>query len=107
MRSTTLDGFETCCAALRSPTFDLRPLFTKVGSGVDDALLVVGAKDANLPQTMETMRENIEVGFNTAGKERKILLKVIPDAGHVCYVDGFEKFCQTVLPFVTFHKASR
>jgi 3-oxoadipate enol-lactonase len=100
MRSTTVAGFETCCAALRSPTFDLRPLFAKVASGVDDALLVVGSKDANLPQTMDTMREGIEMGFKKAGRERNVLLKVIPDAGHVCYVDGFESFCQAVVPFL-------
>ncbi|OIW25469.1 alpha/beta-hydrolase [Coniochaeta ligniaria NRRL 30616] len=100
MRSTTVDGFEACCAALRSPTFDLRPLFAKVASGVDDALLVVGSKDANLPQTMDTMRERIEEGFQNAGKTRKVLLKVIPDAGHVCYIDGLERFCEAVVPFL-------
>jgi pimeloyl-ACP methyl ester carboxylesterase len=100
MRGTTVAGFETCCAALRSPTFDLRPLFTKVASGVDDAMLVVGSRDANLPQTMDKMRDGIETGFKEAGKERNVLLKVIPDAGHVCYIDGFEDFCQAVLPFV-------
>lgn len=101
MKSTTVDGFETCCAALRSPTFDLRPLFGKVAAGLDDVLLVVGSKDANLPQTMDTMREGIEAGFRSAGKERSIALKVIQDAGHVCYVDGFEKFCQAVVPFLS------
>lgn len=101
MRSTTVDGFETCCAALRSPSFDLRPLFGKVASGVDDVRLVVGAKDANLPQTMNTMREQIEEGFRDAGKEKSVALEVIPDAGHVCFIDGFEKFCQVVVPFLS------
>lgn len=100
MKSTTVDGFETCCAALRSPTFDLRPLLPKVASSVDDVLLVVGEKDANLPQTMDTMRKQIEEGFQKAGKEKSVALEVIPNAGHVCFIDGFDKFCQVVVPFL-------
>ncbi|KAH8658031.1 Alpha/Beta hydrolase protein [Xylariales sp. PMI_506] len=100
MGNTTIDGFETCCAALRSASFDLRPLLPKVGSGVDEALLVVGAKDANLPQSMEVMRKDIEGGFASAGKKRDVKLTVIPNAGHVCYIDGFDAFCATVVPFL-------
>ncbi|KAK0388823.1 hypothetical protein NLU13_5066 [Sarocladium strictum] len=100
MRRTTIDGFETCCHALRSPSFDLRPLFGKVAAGVDKALCVVGENDANLPQTMETMRAGIEKGFEAAGKPQKVELKVIKNAGHVCFIDGFDQFCKDVLPFV-------
>ncbi|KAH8886225.1 alpha/beta-hydrolase [Thozetella sp. PMI_491] len=93
MGSTTVDGFETCCAALKSISFDLRPLFIKVGASVDDALLIVGENDANLPQTMEVMRKCIEAGFRAVGKNQNISLRVVPSAGHVCYIDGFESFC--------------
>ncbi|KAF7558072.1 hypothetical protein G7046_g5875 [Stylonectria norvegica] len=100
MLTTTVDGFETCCHAIRSKEFDLRPLFVKVGAGVDDALCVVGEKDANLPQTMEDMRAQIEAGFKAAGKDKKINLAIIENAGHVCYVDGFEQFCDSVIGWV-------
>ncbi|KAL2206872.1 alpha/beta-hydrolase [Sarocladium strictum] len=100
MLRTSIDGFETCCHALRSKTFDLRPLFGKVGAGVDKALCVVGENDANLPETMETMRQEIEKGFQAAGKSQKVQLKLIKKAGHVCFVDGFDQFVKDVLPFL-------
>ena len=100
MRSTTLDGFETCCAALRSPTFDLAPLLQKVGAGCDDALLMVGEKDADLPVKMEDMRKGIEKGFHSAGKQKQISLKVIEKAGHVPYIDGLEQFTKTLVSFL-------
>lgn len=100
MLQTTVDGFETCCHALRSSTFDLRPLFSKVGASVDEAICVVGEKDANLPQTMEEMRAKIEEGFAAAGKSKKIELALIKNAGHVCFIDGFDQFVQVVTPFL-------
>lgn len=101
MLRTSLDGFETCCAALRSPSFDLRPLFTKVGAGVDDAVCLVGEKDANLPQTMAEMRTKIQEGFGAAGKGNvEVELKVIKDAGHVCFIDGEKQFLDTIVPFL-------
>jgi pimeloyl-ACP methyl ester carboxylesterase len=100
MRRTTLDGFEACCAALRSKTFDLRPLLSKVGAGVDDAICIVGERDANLPQTMEEMRAKIQEGFVAAGKPKSIELKIIKNAGHVCFIDNFKQFMETVLPFL-------
>jgi 3-oxoadipate enol-lactonase len=100
MHRTSVDGFETCCHALRSESFNLRPLFGKVGSSVDDALCVVGEKDANLPQTMEVMRQQVEEGFATSGKTKTVELAVIKDAGHVCFVDGFDQFIQVITPFL-------
>jgi len=100
MKSTTVDGFETCCAALRSAEFDLEPLLGKVGAGCEDALLVVGEKDADLPVKMQDMRAKIAKGFADARKEREVELKVIKNAGHVCFVDGFDQFCETVIPFL-------
>lgn len=100
MSGTTVDGFETCCHALRGKDFDLRPLFTKVGAGVDDALLVVGEKDANLPETMEEMRVKVEEGFKAAGKDKKIDLVLIQNAGHVCFIDGFDQFVSKVISWL-------
>lgn len=100
MLRTTVDGFEACCHALRSDTFDIRPLFRRVGAGVDEALLVVGEKDANLPQTMATMRDEVQKGFEDAGKSVKVELRVLKNAGHVCYVDGFEQFRDDVLSYL-------
>ncbi|PKS06244.1 hypothetical protein jhhlp_006990 [Lomentospora prolificans] len=100
MKTTTIDGFETCCAALRSKDFDLEPLLGKVAAGCQDALLVVGEKDADLPVKMQDMRAKIEKSFGDAGRARKVELKVIKNAGHVCFIDGFEEFCQHVIPFL-------
>lgn len=100
MRTTSLDGFETCCAALRSKTFDLYPLLEKVAAGCNDVLLIVGEKDADLPTQMQKMRSGIEQGFRAAGKSNSIRLEVIKNAGHVCYIDGLEQFNSLVVPFL-------
>lgn len=100
MLRTSIDGFETCCHALRSDTFDLRPLFGKVGAGVDEAICVVGEKDANLPQTMADMRAKVEEGFSAAGKPKSVDLAVIKNAGHVCFIDGFDQFNEVILSFL-------
>ncbi|KAH7375530.1 Alpha/Beta hydrolase protein [Plectosphaerella cucumerina] len=100
MRKTTVDGFATCCSALTSDSFDIRPLYRRVGAAVDSALLVVGEKDANLPQTMAVMRDEVEGGFRDTGKSASVELKVLRNAGHVCYIDGFEQFRDEVLAFL-------
>ncbi|KAG5765310.1 hypothetical protein H9Q69_013892 [Fusarium xylarioides] len=100
MSGTTIDGFEACCNALRSETFDLRPRFAKIGSSVDDAICIVGEKDANLPETMKEMRDKIQEGFEAAGKSNKIELVIIKNAGHVSFVDGFEQFTAEVLKWL-------
>ncbi|KAK1974043.1 Alpha/Beta hydrolase protein [Colletotrichum cereale] len=100
MNQTTVEGFQTCCHALQSDKFDIRPLFERVGSGVDEALLIVGEKDANLPQAMEGMRDRVEAGFKAAGKDRKIELKVIAKAGHAPFVDNFAQFRDVLLEYL-------
>lgn len=100
MTTTTLDGFETCCAALRSSTFDLAPLLPRVAAGCKEALLIVGEKDADLPVKMEDMRKSIEKGFRDAGVQKPVALKVIANAGHVCYIDGREAFLEALLGFL-------
>jgi 3-oxoadipate enol-lactonase len=100
MKTTTIDGFATCVHALQSESFDLRPLFIKVGAGVDDALLVVGEKDANLPQTMAEMRDKINEGFKDVEKDKVAELVIIKNAGHVSFIDGFDQFCEVVLRFL-------
>ncbi|CAH0058794.1 unnamed protein product [Clonostachys solani] len=101
---TSVDGMETCCNALASETFDLRPLLRRVGGAVDEAVCVVGEKDANLPRTMGDMRAQIEDGFREAGKTGEVELVVIPDAGHVCFVDGLEDFVRLVPRFIQAEK---
>lgn len=92
MSGTTLDGFEACCNALKSETFDLRPLFGKVGASVDETICVVGEKDANLPETMAEMRDEIQKGFHSVSKDTKVDLVVIKNAGHVSFIDGYKQF---------------
>jgi 3-oxoadipate enol-lactonase len=100
MLRTSLDGFETCCNALRSDSFDLRPLLGKVGASVEEAICVVGEKDANLPETMADMRAKVEEGFSAAGKPKSVDLAVIKNAGHVCFIDGFDQFNEVILSFL-------
>ncbi|KAI0161262.1 alpha/beta-hydrolase [Xylariaceae sp. FL1272] len=101
MRTTSVDGFETCCVALRSKTFDLRPLTTKAGAGVESALLLVGANDANLPQSMQELRKGIEDGLKSKkGSSVSVELKVIENAGHVLFIDGFAQFIDIITKFL-------
>ncbi|KKA29755.1 hypothetical protein TD95_004511 [Thielaviopsis punctulata] len=95
MLTTKIEGFAACCGALASETFDLRPLFGKVGASVQEALLVVGEKDADLPVQMKEMRDKVQEGF-----EKQVELKVIKGAGHVCFVDGLEEYLSVVVPFL-------
>ncbi|KAF2452658.1 Alpha/Beta hydrolase protein [Lineolata rhizophorae] len=101
MRKTSVEGFAACCNALTLTSFDLRALTPKVGSSVDRAMLVVGERDANLPQSMAELRDQIRQGFVSAGKEGvNVELKIIKGAGHVPYVDGFDQFCEIVTEFL-------
>lgn len=101
MLTTTLDGFAACCGALASASFDLRPLFAKLGASVNDALLMVGERDADLPVQMADMRDKIQAGFVAEGKgEVQVELKVVKGAGHVCFVDGLEEYVSIVVPFL-------
>ncbi|KAL1979190.1 hypothetical protein VTN96DRAFT_6525 [Rasamsonia emersonii] len=95
LRTTTREGYITCCHALRDRSFDLRPLLKRVGSSVESALLVVGELDANLPTTMEEMRQEIQ-----GGQTSEVRLVVIPKAGHVPVIDGRERFYEEVLRFI-------
>lgn len=95
LRTTTREGYITCCHALRDASFDLRPLLKKVGAAVESALLVVGELDANLPTTMEEMRRQIQEGLTG-----EVRLVVIPRAGHVPVIDGRERFYEEVLRFI-------
>lgn len=98
MRTTSVDGFETCIAALRSSTFDLRPLFGRLARCVERVLLVVGGNDADLPAKMAEMRDEVQKGFQAAGRQEKVELRVIPDAGHVPFIDCYDEFIEAVLP---------
>jgi len=100
MMGTQVEGFAACCRAIQKKEFDLRPLFRKVGGGVEKCLLVVGEKDANLPETMETMRKEIQEGFEKVGKNEQINMVVIGRAGHVSVVDGLEEYAEAVTKFL-------
>ncbi|KKF96595.1 3-oxoadipate enol-lactonase 2 [Ceratocystis platani] len=99
MLTTTLDGFEACCAALSSKTFDLRPLFKNLGSCVSDALLLAGQNDGDLPEQMANMSDQIQNGFSGEGRN-KVVLEVIKNAGHVPFIDASDDFVQLVVPFL-------
>lgn len=100
MLTTTIDGFETCCAALRSSTFDLRQKTEEAGFGVDEALFIVGEKDANLPEAMQELREGVERGLKKKNASATVDFHIIKNAGHVCYIDGFDDFIATVTQFL-------
>lgn len=100
MQQTTLDGFETCCAALQNKSFDNRPLFGNLAKCVERVKLVVGENDADLPKVMGDMRTEVQKGFDEAGKNDKVELVIIPKAGHVSFIDGYEDFIKAVLPFL-------
>ncbi|KAL7625893.1 hypothetical protein AAE478_005117 [Parahypoxylon ruwenzoriense] len=100
MLGTSIDGFETSCAAIRSETFDIRPLAEGAGKGVDDALFLVGEKDANLPETMRQLREDVERGLRAKKSQASVGFHVIKNAGHVCYIDGYDQFIAIVPKFL-------
>jgi 3-oxoadipate enol-lactonase len=104
MHTTTKDGFIACCNALSDASFDLRPLFKAVGNSVESVLLVVGELDANLPTTMENMRQEIQAGF---GDKPQVRLVIIKGAGHVPFIDGRENFDREILPFFSDTSASK
>lgn len=98
MSETRVDGFAACCNALRSSTFDIRPLAKRLGNCVDAALFVVGELDANLPTSMEQLRQDAQDGF--LGLHNAPCLEIIPSAGHICYVDGYDRFCRILEQFL-------
>jgi len=100
MSRTQVEGFAACCRALQKKDFDLRPLFRDVGGAVQKALLVVGENDANLPETMEEMRKQIQAGFESAGKREEVKLVVIKGAGHVSVIDGLGQYSEAVINFL-------
>ncbi|KAI1206792.1 zearalenone lactonase [Annulohypoxylon truncatum] len=100
MLQTSIEGFETCAAALRSQAFDLRPSLTEVGHGIDEALFVVGEKDAELRETMQDLQKGVERGLKEKNEHASVDLQIIKNAGHVCYVDGYDEFVGVVARFL-------
>ncbi|CAK7212449.1 hypothetical protein SEUCBS140593_001507 [Sporothrix eucalyptigena] len=100
MKTTTFEGLEACCAALSSPDFDLRPLYPSVGQGADEALIIAGEKDADLPVKMQDMRAQIEASLKAHGKAQSVDLSIVANAGHVPYVDGFQQFTEILTKFL-------
>ncbi|KAF3056231.1 3-oxoadipate enol-lactonase 2 [Daldinia childiae] len=100
MLTTSIDGFETCCAALRSDTFDLLPLAEKAGQGIDDALFIVGENDTDLPEYMLPLRDGIQRGLKEKDSQASIRFEVIKNAGHVSYIDGYDQFIAVITEFL-------
>ncbi|KAI2608054.1 zearalenone lactonase [Hypoxylon fragiforme] len=100
MLDTTVDGFETCCAALQSENFELRSLAQVAGRGVDGALFIIGEKDANLHESMMDLRRDVECGLRENIGSSSVAFKVIKNAGHACYIDGFDAFIDLVTQFL-------
>lgn len=97
MQTTSRNGFIACCNALSHKSFDLQPLLKSVGSSAQEVLLLVGERDANLPETMEKMRKEISDGFKG---QQEASLVVIKGAGHVPVIDGFEQFRNEISRFL-------
>jgi len=101
MGETEVKGFAACCNALQSPAFDLRPLMAQLGKCVQDALFMVGELDASLPQSMEELRSRAQGGFEGVASDVRVRMQVIKGAGHVCYVDNLEAFCNATIDFLS------
>ncbi|EED13567.1 conserved hypothetical protein [Talaromyces stipitatus ATCC 10500] len=97
MRTTSRGGFIACCNALSHASFDLRPLLRNVGSSVEASSLIAGEQDANIPETMNVMRQEISAGSTGPQQEHLIIIK---GAGHVPVVDGSSQFKHEVLNFL-------
>lgn len=95
MHSTTREGFIACCHALQAVSFNLSPLLSHIGQAVGSVMLMVGEWDADLPQSMAKMRDEIQRNSKVA-----VGWAVIPKAGHVPVIDGSEHFSQAVLAYL-------
>lgn len=100
METTTVDGYDACCAALRTKSFDLAPHYANAGEGCTEALMVVGEKDADLPTKMRLIQQGLSEGLKAAGKDSAVGFKIVKNAGHVPYIDGHDEFCQIILDFI-------
>ncbi|EFX06696.1 3-oxoadipate enol-lactonase [Grosmannia clavigera kw1407] len=108
MAETTLDGYETCIAALLAPGFDLErheaPRLADCLPPGGRVLVLVGEKDEPLPPAMKTLASLIRAGFaakyGAAAAEKSVRFAVVPGAGHASFVDGFDAWCALVLPFL-------
>ncbi len=92
---TPVEGFVASIRALQD--FDLKPYFGDVGRDAPKTLVMVGELDKLLVPTMKVMAEEI-------GKEGKGDVKyvVIPNAGHVPFVDGTDKVVEELKTFLGF-----
>lgn len=95
MRTTKKEGFIACCHALRHESFDLRPYLKKIGTAVEETLIIVGEEDANLPTTMAQIRDEIQ-----STSKSPVGWVIIKKSGHVPVIDSREIFTETVLKFL-------
>ncbi|KAJ2900627.1 putative 3-oxoadipate enol-lactonase protein [Zalerion maritima] len=103
MSTTSINGYEACCAALVHHSFHVRPLAPMLAkSVVEDVLVVVGELDANLPESMTELAKCIEQGFRRAGRQGyTVPVKILPECGHVPVVDNFDAFVNATVPFLS------
>lgn len=62
--------------------------------------LPVGENDGDLPGKMQELRSGTEASLESNGKQQKVDLVVIKNAGRACYIDRFDDFCKTVVGFL-------
>lgn len=93
---TSPTGFQACVNALTAVDFDLRTLAAELSNCVKFVTLIVGELDGDLPQTISSLREEIQKGFTDAGIDRNVPLYTVPGAGHICYIDNPSVFLEAI-----------
>ncbi|KAI0418774.1 zearalenone lactonase [Xylaria grammica] len=101
MLDATVEGLQTCLAALSSPTFDLRLWASRAGLHIKSALLLVGENDSpGLYQMMEELQMDLQGGLRMRNPGAVVRLVKILGAGHVPFVDSIDSFLALVFAFL-------
>ncbi|KAI8954836.1 hypothetical protein F4801DRAFT_531838 [Xylaria longipes] len=103
MRTTSLEGLETCCAALASPSFDLHRLAARAGRNIDSVLLLAGQGNMTsygwlrmwfeTGQTIKTLRSG-------KGKTPPVAIQRVINDGSFSFIDGFSRFSYLLMEFL-------
>ncbi|KAH6961796.1 Alpha/Beta hydrolase protein [Ilyonectria sp. MPI-CAGE-AT-0026] len=96
MMTTTPLGFRACVNALTAPSFNLLHLAATLGDSVESVTLLVGELDGDLPRSMKALHEAIQTGFDKAGNRALVYFHMVPDAGHLFYIDSLPAFLNIV-----------
>ncbi|RWA12307.1 hypothetical protein EKO27_g2779 [Xylaria grammica] len=101
MLDATVEGLQTCLAALSSPTFDLRLWASRAGLHIRSALLLVGENDSpGLYQMMEELQMDLQGGLRMRNPGAVVRLIKIQGAGHVPFVDSLDSFLALIFAFL-------